>query len=597
MNILDRVLGVVVENHVPIFLVNGIDKNGNCTCYNPGCGSPGKHPYSKASWKVLASYSQARVEQWKPKFPTLNIGVATGRIGKTGKLLIVVDIDSPSSPILDRLLEEEKKTFCYKTGGGGYHFWFWTTKEFMNSVSLFAEKIDIRCVNGYVIVPPSHHKSGRDYELLPESSDEIQDIPAWVYERLEEVEKEKLAESKNKTKKNGKKDSAKKAEQSELFKFWSLKTISELRELVAGGSKIPSGIRNSCLHRLLSSDRALGVYDRATMLKNALYYASSFEEQMDDKEIERTVASAMKYAAYNNSHEKVNQVYVAWLRKKDKLVDVGLQAKLEQLDSKFFDLLEESSTGVSMEEIILLRDRFMKANGLSNFSRYKTSLFGAKLRELKFQRTRTSSKNLWKISLDKVLDMCYSLEEKQATKLNSKETQMTDKQTDAASSNANIPGFKKIVEKKVQVKNKKHPLEWKYPGVLHSEYLRDQVTAMGTFDDEEESRIYFSEDECLDKHGVDAFMTETLVGDKIGVGYMTGEITEKSDDCLFCKDKTGNVFEVTAKEIDRHLVMDRVDILYRDGKPYGQPEFTEITLNIVERDEENATAAKDDKAT
>lgn len=591
MNILDRVLSVVTENHVPIFLVNGIDKNGSCTCHNPTCGSPGKHPYSKANWKILASYSHSRLEVWKPRFPTLNIGAATGRVGKTGKLLIVIDIDNSNSPTLDRLLQEKNKTFCYKTGGGGYHFWFWTTKEFMNSVSLFADKVDIRCVNGYVIIPPSHHKSGRDYEMLPDSSDEIQDIPQWAEERLQEVEREKNTESKNKAKKKGKKDSNKKTEQSELFKFWSLKTISELREVVASGSKIPSGIRNSCLHRLLSSDRALGICDRATMLKNAHYYASGFEEPMDEKEIERTVASAMKYAAYNNSHEKVNQVYVAWLRKNEKFVDVGLQAKLERLDSRFFDSLEQSDTGVSLEEIILLRDRFMRANGLDNFSRYKTSLFGAKLREMKFHRTRTSSKNLWKISLDKVLNMCYSLEET-TNKINTKESdKMSNEQAPI------IPGFKTIKEKKVQIKNKKHPLAWKYPGTLHSEYLRDQVTAMGSFDDEEESRIYFSEDECLDRQGVDAFINETMVGDQIGVGYMTGEITEKTDDLLTCKDKSGNVFEVTAKEIDRHLVMDRVDILYRDGKPYGQPEFTEITVNIVERDEENATPTKDAQTT
>lgn len=109
-----------IENQIPVFLLNGVIGN-KCTCDNENCTRPGKHPYSKINWKILASNKKETIISAfeKTKEKQLNLAVATGRKGKDGKYLVVIDIDDSNSSFYEKIIKAKVKTFYYKTGGGG----------------------------------------------------------------------------------------------------------------------------------------------------------------------------------------------------------------------------------------------------------------------------------------------------------------------------------------------------------------------------------------------------------------------------------------------------------------------------------------------
>lgn len=150
------------------FPIHSIDDTGVCTCKKGvACTGPGKHPYLNLKWKNIATNSVAKLQSWANK-KQINYAVCTGCLSKrTNKYLIVVDIDTQTHEILKSLPE----TFCYKTGSGGYHYWFWSPVPIKNSVSQLADKVDIRGTGGYVIIPPSKHVSGSKYTLLCDETD------------------------------------------------------------------------------------------------------------------------------------------------------------------------------------------------------------------------------------------------------------------------------------------------------------------------------------------------------------------------------------------------------------------------------------------
>lgn len=107
------------------------------------------------SWKEFQSRLPTReeVEGWWTQFPNANIAIITGKISG----IIVVDVekggDTSKLPI----------TSIAKTGGGGWHYYYKYVRPFRNKTRIF-ELTDIRADGGYVVAPPSKHKSGNCYE-------------------------------------------------------------------------------------------------------------------------------------------------------------------------------------------------------------------------------------------------------------------------------------------------------------------------------------------------------------------------------------------------------------------------------------------------
>jgi hypothetical protein len=128
-------------------------------------------------WKQYQSRiaTSEEVERWS-KFKNPNIGIVTGSISG----IVVVDVEAGGSR--DGLTP----TVIANTGGGGWHFYYkHPGYEFKNSARKLRELTDIRGDGGYVVAPPSLHKSGKHYEwsVSPEAAD-FADIPDWVLQNI-----------------------------------------------------------------------------------------------------------------------------------------------------------------------------------------------------------------------------------------------------------------------------------------------------------------------------------------------------------------------------------------------------------------------------
>jgi hypothetical protein len=170
----------------PLFYVL---KSGGCSCRKAKCQRIGKHPCTRNGVQD-ASNDEATVRAWWTESPYANIGLATGHGG-----LIVVDEDAG----LDKktglpkvgpeswaaLLEANPKeplpnTLIAKTGGGGRHLYFLSTKEIKNSQDVIGKHLDVRGYGGYVILPPSNHESGGRYSWATAPDARIADMPQWL---------------------------------------------------------------------------------------------------------------------------------------------------------------------------------------------------------------------------------------------------------------------------------------------------------------------------------------------------------------------------------------------------------------------------------
>jgi putative DNA primase/helicase len=113
-------------------------------------------------------------------------GVATG--GDSG--IAVVDIDLPAAfPALDCLVHGTQalpRTLTALTGGGGIHLIYRSRDpELGNSAGRLPgivddlAGVDLRANGGYIVAPPSLHRTGNRYEWLDEGL-EPAPIPLWL---------------------------------------------------------------------------------------------------------------------------------------------------------------------------------------------------------------------------------------------------------------------------------------------------------------------------------------------------------------------------------------------------------------------------------
>ena len=131
-------------------------------------------------WKKYESQKPTKdeVAEW---FGTLNpsgIGIITGTVSS----LVVLDIDKGA----DTSGLELPPTPSVKTGGGGsHHYYRPPSGTIPQSHNGFRHKMDFKAVGGYVIAPPSAHKSGKSYEwTIPFERTELADMPEWLKQEI-----------------------------------------------------------------------------------------------------------------------------------------------------------------------------------------------------------------------------------------------------------------------------------------------------------------------------------------------------------------------------------------------------------------------------
>jgi putative DNA primase/helicase len=166
-------------------------EEGRCSCGAPSCASPGKHPIgSLVPQGVLnATTDPQLVREWWALYPDANVGIATG--DASGVVVLDVDADTGGEQTLANLearFERLPDTWAVLSGGGGAHFYFrMPGSDVRNSAGSVGPGIDVRGNGGYVIAPPSLHKSGAIYRwstALHPKDVPLADVPAWLLDRM-----------------------------------------------------------------------------------------------------------------------------------------------------------------------------------------------------------------------------------------------------------------------------------------------------------------------------------------------------------------------------------------------------------------------------
>lgn len=124
-------------------------------------------PKSKSpllDWKKYQTVraTEAEVREWFKKYPTMNIGIVTGKISG----IVVVDVDSPKG---GRITLPGITTTATTGSGGKHYIYTCPDEEIPNSASKVAKYVDIRGEGGMIVVAPSVHPNGNEYvwELSP----------------------------------------------------------------------------------------------------------------------------------------------------------------------------------------------------------------------------------------------------------------------------------------------------------------------------------------------------------------------------------------------------------------------------------------------
>lgn len=137
-----------------------------CSCEDGAdCHSPGKHPVRGLiySWKEQATTDPETIRDWWTVVPNANIGILTGEPSGVD----VLDADSEEG--IKALEEMGLLTDEYPRvrTGRGVHVYV-SHEGLFKKNGHWLDGLDVKTTNGYVVAPPSTHKSGAVYEWVRE---------------------------------------------------------------------------------------------------------------------------------------------------------------------------------------------------------------------------------------------------------------------------------------------------------------------------------------------------------------------------------------------------------------------------------------------
>lgn len=180
----------LVREGYSVFPAHGITESGRCTCGDPNCQNPGKHPAIKG-WQKAATTDPEQIRSWWKQNSEYNPAILTGGS------LAVLDVDGEEGRESLRRLEEEHgplpdtRTVVSGRPDGGEHRYYHTNpgEEVKNSTGKLGKHLDTRGTGGYVIGPGARHSSGRFYEwkegCLPNDCRQAR-LPEWIGRELKE---------------------------------------------------------------------------------------------------------------------------------------------------------------------------------------------------------------------------------------------------------------------------------------------------------------------------------------------------------------------------------------------------------------------------
>jgi Protein of unknown function (DUF3987)/Bifunctional DNA primase/polymerase, N-terminal/Primase C terminal 1 (PriCT-1) len=157
-----------------------------CSCGNPDCPKPAKHPIGKLAphGRNSATIDPEVITTWWGQYPEANIGIPTG----TESGLVVVDIDPRNGGTESKHKMERLGNFPITpttwTGGDGEHIYLQHpgNGHYIKSKSELGgfPGIDQKADGGYIVAPPSNHLSGNQYSWKIGPDTPLAKIPNWL---------------------------------------------------------------------------------------------------------------------------------------------------------------------------------------------------------------------------------------------------------------------------------------------------------------------------------------------------------------------------------------------------------------------------------
>lgn len=146
---------------------------GQCTCHEPTCRTPGKHPITPDG--VLdATVDADLIRTWFLRHPLANLGIAAGP-----SKLAIADVDPRKGGLesLASLGVDTRNAGKVRTGDGWHLYYSDPEGKIRSGNGRLGRGLDVKAAGGYVVAPPSLHAYGSLYlwERLPGN------LPPWPF--------------------------------------------------------------------------------------------------------------------------------------------------------------------------------------------------------------------------------------------------------------------------------------------------------------------------------------------------------------------------------------------------------------------------------
>jgi len=230
-----------------------------------------KQPLAGSRGVLDATSDAETIRAWWAEHPDANIGVACG----SGLLALDVDPGAVEAYGVESVADLELDWIGRprsRTPRGGFHLFMRAPEgvALRNSAGRLGAGLDLKTDGGYVVAPPSHvvdQAKGIDglyewVEPLECSPDELPDCPAWLVERLREIERDRAG--------NG-------------------------HIAVGDGEAIPEGRRNDALASIAGHLRRIGLDPPAIAAALHQVNAERCRPPLEAREVERIAASIGRY--------------------------------------------------------------------------------------------------------------------------------------------------------------------------------------------------------------------------------------------------------------------------------------------------------------
>jgi hypothetical protein len=152
--------------------LHDVTESGRCTCGKPDCPTPGKHPSAKFGWQHQATDDEEAIAIWFESDKPVNVGVLLGAASG----VIDVEFDSPEAEAVLRKFGLDRIDTPAYSSGRGVHRIFRYEPWMPDAGVVKIDGLEVRIGGGgkasQSVIPPSWHKTGKQYSWLPGRSPE-----------------------------------------------------------------------------------------------------------------------------------------------------------------------------------------------------------------------------------------------------------------------------------------------------------------------------------------------------------------------------------------------------------------------------------------